>query len=265
MGNIVPNNYVIFNDELWRIISVSNVKASVTDQKGEMRVKIIRNDSIGNYSYDSSDLEVNSGLGINDWGKADLMLELNTLYYSQETGTCYNGMNSTSGICDFSTLGLNEDARKMIDDALWTIGGSAETAELYVNDYYNFERSKVAFDCKEEGDTCLSTTTWIGKVALMYPSDYAYATDLSKCLKKPSQYHNDTNCLKNNWLFNASNQWTLSPYSNNAFHIFGIHTDGYVMKYEAYNAWTVRPVVFLKENTSVLSGDGTITNPYQLG
>ena len=45
-----PNNYVKFNDELWRIIGVFGVDDGTG--KIEKRMKIIRNESIGNYSYD---------------------------------------------------------------------------------------------------------------------------------------------------------------------------------------------------------------------
>lgn len=47
-----PNNYVSFNGELWRIIGVMN---NITDSNGnvESHIKIIRNDPIGDYSYDN--------------------------------------------------------------------------------------------------------------------------------------------------------------------------------------------------------------------
>ena len=43
-----PNNYVLFNNELWRIIGVFDV-ASTYGGPTEKRLKIIRNESIGNY------------------------------------------------------------------------------------------------------------------------------------------------------------------------------------------------------------------------
>ena len=46
-----PNNYVKFNDELWRIIGVFDVDDGTG--KIEKRMKIIRNESIGNYSWDN--------------------------------------------------------------------------------------------------------------------------------------------------------------------------------------------------------------------
>ena len=86
-----PNNYIYFNCddysnqtadtcEVWRIIGVFDGK-----------VKIIRNTSIGTYSWDTSARTENSGRGYNQWGEngnykgADLMKLLNP-GYSDNTG-----------------------------------------------------------------------------------------------------------------------------------------------------------------------------------
>ena len=54
-----PDNYVKFNNELWRIIGLVNTPEG-------QRVKIIRDGNIGGYSWDSSDLSINSGAGVNE-------------------------------------------------------------------------------------------------------------------------------------------------------------------------------------------------------
>lgn len=80
-----PNNYVYFNCEdysnqssstceLWRIIGTFT---NVDDGTGklETRVKIIRETSIGDYSYDTSSSSINSGQGTNDWLHTDSNIE----------------------------------------------------------------------------------------------------------------------------------------------------------------------------------------------
>ena len=59
-----PNNYVLFNNELWRIIGVMN---NIDDGIGnkETRLKIIRSESIGKYSWDNKPGEYDD-MGIND-------------------------------------------------------------------------------------------------------------------------------------------------------------------------------------------------------
>ena len=58
-----PNNYVSFNNELWRIIGVIDGK-----------IKIIRNESIGEYAWASN--------GSNNWDNASLKSYLNGDYYN---------------------------------------------------------------------------------------------------------------------------------------------------------------------------------------
>ncbi len=54
-AGINPNNYVTFNNEIWRIIGLVNVK---TENGIEQRVKIVRADGVkeqktfGNYAWD---------------------------------------------------------------------------------------------------------------------------------------------------------------------------------------------------------------------
>ncbi len=45
-----PNNYVRFNNELWRIIGVMNNIKTSTSGTGESRLKIIKDESIGNFA-----------------------------------------------------------------------------------------------------------------------------------------------------------------------------------------------------------------------
>ncbi len=63
-----PNNYVLFNNELWRIIGVMN---NIDDGNGnlESRLKLIRNESIGEYSWDYN----SDGTYDNDWTTSTLM------------------------------------------------------------------------------------------------------------------------------------------------------------------------------------------------
>lgn len=114
-----PKNYVYFNCEtypstnceLWRIIGVFNGK-----------VKLMRNSTIGSYSWDTSASSVNNGSGVNEWSQADLMKLLNpehesesvggSLYYNSKSGTCYNGQNNATTSCDFTSTGIKNEITK---------------------------------------------------------------------------------------------------------------------------------------------------------
>ena len=258
-----PNNYVTFNDETWRIIGAFNNVDDGTGNK-ETRLKIIRDESIGSYSWDSSASTVNSGNGVNDWSKADLMTELNTLYYNSTSGTCYNGRNNASTTCNFTSTGLDSTARSMIDDAVYHLGGSSSARGLYADDYYNAERGTTVYSCSTDDGACPRATTWTGKIGIMYPSDYAYAVDLSLCTKDGYYYDNST-CKSNDWLYLGSNEWTIMPASSHASLAFYVTSIGSVNGSGVYSTLAARPVLYLKSDVTIVGGEGTSSNPYQLG
>lgn len=58
-----PDNYISFNNELWRILSFES----------DGSIKIIKNESIGDMAFDDN--------GFNEWDKSSLSLFLNNEYY----------------------------------------------------------------------------------------------------------------------------------------------------------------------------------------
>ena len=277
-----PNNYVTFNNELWRIIGVFDVKTSANGQV-EKRVKLIRADSLGNYSWDSSASGVNKGYGVNEWSQADIMTTLNSgAYWNRTSGTCYNGTNNSTTTCNFSSNGLTSDAKNLIENAVWntgTVDGSTNTnSNTNAITFYTSERSsntgKICSSGTDCNDTVERTTTWIGQVGLMYPSDYGYATsggsttNRQTCLNKELYNWNSvSDCYQNDWLYNSSiHQWTLTsvPYSSRSDSIFLVNPSGSVGGTGANLALGVRPVVYLKSSVKITGGEGTSTSPYQL-
>ena len=261
-------NYVTFNGEPWRIIGVF----SVDDGTGnyEQRVKIMRNDSIGDYSWDSSASTVNGGYGINEWSQADLKTELNTTYYNRTSGTCYNGDSNASTACDFSSTGLTETARNMIDDAKWyTSSYSPEDATS--STAYTAERASTTTQCGSfssldcSGESVTRTTNWTGKIALAYPSDYGYASSGCYTGTQTLYEYNDSTCKNSNWMFNGFYQWLLSTHSNYARYAQYATSNGRVTYYFAYYTSAVRPVTYLKSNIVITGGSGTSSDPYTLG
>ena len=271
-----PNNYVTFNNETWRIIGVF----SVDDGTGnvEERLKLIRNESIGNYSWDNKDTSAGAedDYGKNNWTDARLNYLLNeghesesiggSLYWNGGSGTCYNGSGNATVSCDFTTTGLSEEVRNMIGDTLWYLGGSSTDNDVTTPMFYERERGLTVYSGRE--------TSWIGKVGLMYPSDYGYATsggsttDRNTCLNK-ELYNWDSSdfsdCKNNDWIFNSSYQWIITPRASFSFYVFFLNSTGYVNYNHAdLTNYGVRPVVFLKSNIKIVDGDGSSSNPYIL-
>ena len=294
-----PNNYVYFNCsdynnqsdstcEKWRIIGVFN-NVTKGDGTKENLVKIIRNDSLGNdhsnsYSWDNSDSSVNSGKGVNDWTDADAMKLLNpgydsetvggSLYYNAKSGTCYYRDNNATTPCDFTAIGLkNDTTRNAIEEVVWNLGGAADS-------HYHIPTSATSeFYAAERGTTVYTgrPTTWTGKVGLMYPSDYGYATaggsttNRTTCLSTVLfEWNSSSDCYHNDYLFNGSYLWTLTPYSADASGVYYVYAGspsfiGNVdLKDANYSAALMRPALFLKSNIKVKSGTGESSDPYQL-
>ena len=274
-----PNNYIYFNCdsypstncELWRIIGVFDGK-----------IKLIRNESIGKYSWDNKNTSTGaeSAYGKNDWTTARLMKLLNpstyyttdandngkgqSLYWNATSGTCYSGQNNATKSCNFTSTGIkNATTRNMIAETTWNLGGW-NTPDIYSNVMYEKERGTTVYSGR--------STTWTGKIALAYPSDYGYATDLSKCSQTLIDYDSSTDsyaCRSNDWMYpilvTSKWGWLLTPRSDYAYYAFRVSSSGYVSNNDfVYYEYGVAPVLYLGSDQDIVSGDGLQSNPYQL-
>ena len=261
-----PKNYIKFNNETWRIIGVFNDITTIDEQgheKKESLVKIVRDESLGSYSWDSSSSKVNSGYGINEWSQAKLMAELNNDYIdtSKTSGTTkwYNGQNNTkTEPYDYSN-NIKSAFINKIATARWNTG-RAKLQSSVLNSY-NQERSIASISTPS--DNVPRTNTWDGKVALIYPSDYGYASTNTTCRNNLYKCSNDEN-KTNNWLFKNTRYLTLSPYSGNSDSVFLVNGEGYVNLGGVYYFYSVFPAVFLKSDIKITGGTGEESNPYIL-
>ena len=277
-----PRNYLKFNGETWRIIGIFNNITTIDEngnEKKESLVKIVRNESLGNYSWDSSGSDKNNGYGINEWSQADLMYELNCDgsgnlkycrsdiaegYLSNKTsGTTkwYNGKNNAqNGTYDYSK-NIKSSSLNKVAKVKWNLGGY-NTSSVSALNMYNAERGTAHISNPSDGTT--RNNTWDGKIALIYPSDYGYASTDPSC--RGNLYNCDNADSKaNNWLFNGAYHWTLSPYSGRAHYVFGVRSDGYVSTGNAFIPYVVRPVLFLKSDVVIDGGTGeSVENAYTL-
>ena len=277
-----PKNYISFNDETWRIIGVFNNIATIDEngeEKKESLVKIVRNDSLGDYSWDSSESSTNRGWGVNEWSQADIMYELNCdgsgskAYCRSDieegylsnlttgTTTWYNSLDNTkNGTYDFSK-NIKSSWVDKVAKVRWNTSGTTYGASALNS--YNQERSTTLISTPS--DNVPRTNTWEGKIALIYPSDYGYASTDTTCRNNMSSLTNNVfNCENENWLFNVVKQWTLSPNSGYAYRVFYVALDGVVDYFRANGAYGVRPALFLKSDVVITSGDGSSTNPYKI-
>ena len=277
-----PNNYIYFNCsdysnqtsstcETWRIIGVFDGK-----------LKLIKSESIGEYSWDNKNISTGAedDRGKNDWTTARLMKLLNpddyyindnndkdsegnylgySLYYNSASGMCFTYESVNYSACDFTSTGIkNDETRNMIAETTYNLGGWNDTG-VYPNEIYEYERGTTVYTGRP--------TTWTGKIALAYPSDYGYAADLNQCKQTLANYDNST-CTSNNWMKaiitdNGSNHgWLLTPDSSYSYGAW--YSQGNVGEYFTGAARGAVPVLSLSSKLGIESGDGSSSNPYKL-
>ncbi len=228
-----PKNYVTFNNEVWRILGIFPTDDGTG--KIENRIKIVRNENIGNKRWDTT--------GLNNWARpAALNTELNTTYL--------NSLDSTS--------------QSMIGNTKYYLGGY-KTSDIQKDVMYQYER-KIKNTKSNEFYYDKNPNSWVGKLGLMYASDYGYAVS-DECTQNLYNYNNAT-CKNNNWLFKSNTEWILpqdvsSSSSNNAF---TVNSDGPVgINVVNYSQLAVRPVLYLNPDVKIIVGHGTSTDPYVIG
>ena len=288
-----PNNYVSFNNELWRIIGVFG-----------NNVKLVRSEKLGNLSWDSSESSINSGWGVNEWGEStyedgttydgsDLMQYLNKMYYGGDTTiTCYGGYRNETTTCP--TNKLDNTAKSLIDYHTWNTGAPNHN-ELYNSttqsydtvEFYKAERGTVNGKICTSGTGCNDTVTrkteWTGYIGLPYVTDWAYASSESACETNMYAGYNATAssddeaianmaCKKNNWMHHGTTTdiedatWFMSPFAtpDNASPVWVVLGVGNAGGGHAANPLSAFPTIYLKSNILIESGTGTSSNPYIL-
>ena len=274
-----PNNYVRFNNELWRIIGVF----------GE-NIKLVRKDSLGVLSWDVSD-GVNNNWGVNQWGEStyedgnnyvgsSLYRYLNELYYGGNQVNCWR-INYEKNVfqtveCpkddDGNFLKLDDTAKSLIDNYTWNVGAIEGNTREDTLAFYQAERGtkigKICSGGKVCNDTVVRTTEWTGYVGLPYPTDYSYASENKTC-ETNMNIRNSSNggvCGENNWLHRKTKTWYLSPFadSTHADMTWFVLNDGVVGAQSAGYSNDVIPSIYLKSNVQIISGAGTSDNPYVL-
>lgn len=235
-----PDNYIWFNDELWRIIG--NIPVCLTSgcSSTQNRAKIIRNDSIGAIKYGSNSI----------WIGSNIQNLLNTCYLGKKSSCdsyCITSSSTVKGTCDYSADGIdaNDYYGKMVEDVYFNVGAGDETYKTAAN-YYTQEIATHA--------------TSASKIGLMYASDWGYAND---------EFNGELGFTtmpfgssKNNWL-SSNNEWTMSGYSSSNPLI--VSHLGSLFSNASSNGSSIRPVLYLKSNVYVVSGTGSKVNPYRIG
>ena len=241
-GDSVVNNYVTFNNEVWRIIGI--IPTEDTNGNVENRIKIIKDNSIGNKKWnETQDITTNS---YNNWVTGTLNTYLNNSYYNT----------------------LSSDAQNMIGTAKYYLGGYDMSDEAFTSDImWQYERKNEANRTGYYyGTNPIMQNNTNKKISIMYVSDYGYGAS-KECTNNLYDYDSSANCITtNNWLDKSEDTWLLPQNSGNSDYAFSVYSGGFVDNGDnaSYDEYAVRPVLSLSSNVKISGGSGTSSDPYQL-
>ena len=273
-----PDNYICLDMEgqstcpdkhLYRIIG------SIYEEKENTnRIKVIKATPLtdGTTSAFSWDYKVNNGSGSYDniWATitsgnysnsltsgSQLMKLLNSgAWWNGTSGSYYNNRTTATNV-NFTNYKLSDKAKSYITTSRYYLGGYNNNPPI-TNEMYGYERGTLRYNTDRP-------LYWDGMVGLMYPSDYGYAAG-STCVNGTKLSNYNGGCMNKDWLYiSNTNQWLMSPRSNNSDRAFHVYSSGFVY-YDGYvfSAYSVRPVFYLTSSTSITDGTGTSTDPYVL-
>ncbi len=146
-----PNNYIVFNNETWRIISINSAGL----------IKIMKNESIGNRNFDSRDND--------EWETSNIKSYLNDTYLPTITINQDKIVSHTWSIGDVTVR--NSDLADQINDENATQSQSASVGMITVSEYLrantNTEECGNYSLNNTNATTCL-TTNWMYNIIPFY-------------------------------------------------------------------------------------------------
>ena len=255
-----PNNYIEFNNELWRIVA----------KEADGTYKIVRNEVLPeDMPFDNDNFRdkqsngaggtycANSSYGCNAWA-ANVNLVGSP---SEFTNTSYTGIvlldSSLNTYLNGEYLESITDNSDKIVNYNWGVGATYTDASWEDDedeDPSEFVAEKAAYK-------------WNGKVALLSSSDVHLSVSNEELCGTDNKYHDSLEtCASNNYLvIPGTSWWLVSPYCDTSGFVYEVSSDGSISTgYNAGNSDGVRPAVYLTSSLS-LSGSGTQSDPYRIG
>ena len=256
-----PDNYIMFNDELWRIVA----------KEADGTYKIIRNDVLANRAYDEANrrtTENNSYCTNPQYGCG---------VYAAVSGTFSSPSGSQSG-----TVTEDSSIKIYLNEDYYTNNINSTAKEQMISHSFNIgavehlNQSGAEADSIEKNIVGEKMYQWTGNVGLANVSDILRASTNPLCTSTTTSF-SDSDACNSNYLLDKGDKgelfyWTINAYSSES----GGRSDGvwngivlssgaavYINRAYSVGYIAPRPVVFLKSSTT-LSGSGTSEDPFTI-
>ena len=255
-----PNNYIQFNNELWRIVA----------KEADGTYKIVRNEvlsekiSFDNKGYRDADSNgaggtycANSSHGCNAWAaNSNLVGKPEEFTNTIQTGTVLldSTLNQYLNGEYLSSITTNSEYIVKHD---WGVGTTYTDASK--SDDGDVDPSELV---AEE-----NVYQWNGKVALLSSSDVQLSVSNEELCGTSNKYENNyKTCAANNYLANLEKWLLLLSPAVGTNNIRWVRIDGKINSTTLTNGSSakIRPALYLSSNIK-LSGNGTQSSPYILG
>ena len=263
-----PKNFIQFNNELWRIISV----------EADGTIKIRKYEYLQGISYDEYDKDrvtlddayycsIAYSSGCNVWGSKTTMRDQEGNIVSQIIGNPFN--TSKLYILPDAEADLNIYLNNEYYNQL-----SNEAKQQIVN--HSFNVGMVAYSSGQQLETDIKQSkmyTWQGKVGLINVTEYVRAAAIDKnCASVYNYSTTSTKCYYiDNWMFDeVGSDYGLSNmtsyyYSGSDYNTYvWIIMNDYPNSSPRTGGHLFWPVVYLSSNIKITSGTGTSQDPYQI-
>ena len=256
-----PNNYIEFNNELWRIIA----------KEADGTYKIIRNDVLANRAFDERNhrsTEKNS--------------YCDEPYRGCGVYAAVDGIFSSPNGAQSGTVTEDSSIKIYLNDDYYTNNINATAKGQMISHSFNIgaveylDESGAEADSIEKNIAGEKMYTWTGNVGLANVSDILRASINPSCTSVANNVsESGTSNCDSNYLFEISDMtgyWTINAYSRESggrsYNAWGAERAGDLVVLDSYNAnsddyFAPRPVVFLKSDTT-LSGSGTSEDPFTI-
>ena len=252
------DNWVYFANFYWRIIRINGDGTirliyqgnSATATGTEMQIRTSAfNSSYNDNAYVGFKYTNNN---VHGTGTNSTILGVLNNWYSSNLANYADDIDTNAGFC-------NDRQPSTSSSSTNNQGGTGSTTTYYAGYIRLYKNKQPTFECTNNRDLFTISNASKGNKALQYPIGLITADEVA--------YAGGVWDINNTsyYLYTGQYYWTMSPsnYYNNAL-VFIVDANGDLdsTNVELSNGYGVRPVINLKADVTISSGDGTSSNPY---